>query len=164
MLARCAVPEHPSLMPIAPTQAQGLLVYYASPALAMVLLTFSVAGALGALRLLGIRSGRYPMRYFKLMQRPNDANFPPRAEAASRNLINLFEVPVLFYALVPLLIASGERDAVALGCLWAFVALRALHSAIHLTINDLVARFGAFALSCCALAGAWLTLALRIWT
>jgi hypothetical protein len=149
-------------MPMASTQTQGLLVYYAPPVLAMALLTFSVAGALGALRLLGIRSGRYPMRYFKLMQRPENASFPPRAEAAGRNLINLFEVPVLFYALVPLLIASGEQDAVALGCLWAFVAFRTLHSAIHLTSNHLVARFGAFAVSCCALAGAWLTLALKI--
>jgi len=141
--------------------AQGLS-YYAPPALALCALTFVVLGVLGARRLTGIRSRAYPLRYFKLMQRPEGVEFPERAEAASRNLINLFEVPVLFYALVPLLVLSGQRDALALGLLWAFVALRALHSLVHVTVNRLPLRFSLHLLANLTLLAAWVCFGLML--
>jgi hypothetical protein len=149
-------------MPTSIPSVPSTLVYYAPPTLAMVFLTFAVVGVLGWRRLTGIRRGDYQLRYFKLMQRPEGTELPARAEAASRNMINLFEVPVLFYALVPLAVLSGVEDGTLLGFLWAFVAFRILHSAIHLTVNHLVIRFSAHLFANLALIGAWVCFALAV--
>ncbi len=66
---------------------------------------------------------------------------------ASDNFINLFEVPVLFYVLVLATLVTGVNDGVLLGLAWAFVGLRALHSAIQCTYNRVMHRFSAYALA-----------------
>ena len=66
---------------------------------------------------------------------------------ASDNFINLFEVPVLFYVLVLATLATGVNDGVLLVLAWAFVGLRALHSAIQCTYNRVMHRFSAYALA-----------------
>ncbi len=70
---------------------------------------------------------------------------------ASDNFSNLFEVPVLFYALVLATAVAGVGDALLLGLAWAFVALRAAHSVIQCTYNRVMHRFTAYALATVAL-------------
>ena len=65
---------------------------------------------------------------------------------ASDNFINLFEVPVLFYVLVLASVAAGVQDPLLLALAWAFVALRAVHSAIQCSYNRVMHRFTAYAL------------------
>jgi hypothetical protein len=82
---------------------------------------------------------------------------------ASDNFMNLFEVPVLFYALVLATMQSGITDPWLLLLAWCFVALRALHSLIQCSYNRVMHRFSAYALATLALfvyCGrlAWLTL------
>jgi hypothetical protein len=144
---------------LSPAAALG---YYAPPVVALAALTFAVLGVLGVRRLSAIRRRAYPLSYFKLMQRPEGAELPEPAEAAARNLINLFEVPILFYALVPLLVLSGKADALALGSLWAFVGFRVLHTAVHVTINRLRLRFTLHLLANLALLTAWVWFALSL--
>jgi hypothetical protein len=124
----------------------------------MAVLTFCVLAVLGYRRFSGIRSKQYPLRYFKSYQRAEGVTYPEAAEAASRNFSNLFEMPVLFYAVIPLLVMTGMQDDFALAGLWAFVALRAVHSAVHLTTNHLVFRFLAYAVSCVCLFAVWVRL------
>ncbi len=64
---------------------------------------------------------------------------------ASDNFSNLFEVPVLFYALVLATIANGIHDPSLLVLAWAFVALRAVHSAVQCSYNRVMHRFSAYA-------------------
>ena len=66
---------------------------------------------------------------------------------ASDNFINLFEVPVLFYVLVLATIASGISDPALVVLAWAFVALRAGHSAIQCSYNRVMHRFTVYALA-----------------
>jgi hypothetical protein len=66
---------------------------------------------------------------------------PPAVSNPSDNLKNLFEIPVLFYALVLYLFATKQVDAVYLGAAWIFVAFRVLHSAVHCTFNLVMLRF-----------------------
>jgi hypothetical protein len=66
---------------------------------------------------------------------------PPAVSNPSDNLKNLFEIPVLFYALVLYLYVTGSVDAVYLAAAWAFVGLRALHSLVHCTFNLVMLRF-----------------------
>jgi len=66
---------------------------------------------------------------------------PPAVSNPSDNLKNLFEIPVLFYALALYLFVSNQVDAVYVNAAWVFVAFRALHSAVHCTLNIVMLRF-----------------------
>ena len=72
---------------------------------------------------------------------------PPAVSNPSDNLKNLFELPVLFYALVLYLHFSGLADSGYVLAAWAFVGFRALHSLMHSTVNIVVVRFGLYLLS-----------------
>jgi len=66
---------------------------------------------------------------------------PPAVSNPSDNLKNLFEIPVLFYALALYLYATMQVDAVYVGAGWVFAVFRALHSAVHCTVNVVMVRF-----------------------
>lgn len=72
---------------------------------------------------------------------------PASVNNSSNNLKNLFEVPVVFYALCVLLLISGRVDAVYLYAAWAYFGLRTLHSLIHCTVNVVRIRFAFYFLS-----------------
>lgn len=66
---------------------------------------------------------------------------PPNVSNPSDNLKNLFEIPVIFYALVLYLFITKQVDAVYVNAAWVFVVFRALHSAVHCTFNLIILRF-----------------------
>lgn len=66
---------------------------------------------------------------------------PPAVSNPSDNLKNLFEIPVIFYALALYLFATKQVDAVYVGAAWVFVFFRVLHSAVHCTFNLVMLRF-----------------------
>ena len=66
---------------------------------------------------------------------------PPEVSNPSDNLKNLFEIPVLFYALALYLFATNQVDGAYVSAAWVFVAFRALHSVVHCTINLVMLRF-----------------------
>ena len=72
---------------------------------------------------------------------------PPAVSNPSDNLKNLFEVPILFYAISILLFVTGSVDQAYVIAGWAFFVLRALHSAIHCTINIVILRFVVYVLA-----------------
>lgn len=76
---------------------------------------------------------------------------PASVSNPSDNLKNLFEIPVLFYAVALYLHQAGRVDGVYLSAAWAFVAFRALHSAVHCTFNKVMLRFWLYAISTTAL-------------
>ena len=66
---------------------------------------------------------------------------PPEVSNPSDNLKNLFEIPVIFYALSLLLFVTNQVDTAYVAAAWVFVAFRALHSAVHCTVNLVMLRF-----------------------
>lgn len=66
---------------------------------------------------------------------------PDNVNASANNLNNLFQIPLLFYAICLYLMWAGQADNLHLMCAWAFVILRAIHSLIHCTINHVMSRF-----------------------
>src|SRR3954463_440093 len=66
---------------------------------------------------------------------------PAEVSNPSDNLKNLFEIPVLFYALALYLFVTEQVDARYVTAGWVFVGLRALHSAVHCTFNLVMLRF-----------------------
>jgi len=72
---------------------------------------------------------------------------PPAVSNPSDNLKNLFEMPVLFYALVLYLFVTKQVDSVYVLAAWVFAVFRILHSAVHCTINIVMLRFYLYLLS-----------------
>ncbi|BBD66597.1 hypothetical protein NIES4072_61300 [Nostoc commune NIES-4072] len=66
---------------------------------------------------------------------------PANVSNPSDNFKNLFEIPVLFYALVLYLFITKQVDAVYVNAAWVFVVFRVLHSAVHCTFNLIMLRF-----------------------
>ena len=72
---------------------------------------------------------------------------PPDVANPSDNLKNLFEVPVIFYAIVLYLHVTNQVDGAHVIAAWVFAIFRILHSAVHCTINIIPLRFGLYAIS-----------------
>lgn len=66
---------------------------------------------------------------------------PPQVSNPSDNLKNLFEIPVIFYAIVLYLFITKQVDSVYLYAAWTFVIFRVLHSIVHCTFNRILLRF-----------------------
>ena len=75
---------------------------------------------------------------------------------------NLFEVPVLFYALCGFLAITRLSTLLLLACAWGYVALRTAHAYIHLTQNKVVRRFQTFVASSIVLYVMWGIFAVRL--
>jgi hypothetical protein len=76
---------------------------------------------------------------------------PPSVSNPSDNLKNLFEMPILFYALVMYLFLTQQVDMVYVTAAWVFVLFRTMHSAVHCTFNRVMLRFQLYLYSTIAL-------------
>ncbi len=136
--------SNPSLSPL-----ECSLLY---PVFGMVLLTVIVWLRMYYVRIGEIRSRRLDpqdlataLKGAKLLQEVGPAD----------NFRNLFEAPVLFYALIPLLLISGCASSIQVFLAWLYVALRAAHSFIHATYNRVIHRFAVYAASTLVLFAMW---------
>ena len=84
--------------------------------------------------------------------------------ASADNFRNLFEVPVLFYALCAFLAITQLTTMFLLACAWGYVVLRAAHSYIHLTKNKVIRRFQVYFASTIVLYVMWAVFAVRLLT
>ena len=81
---------------------------------------------------------------------------------ASDNFRNLFEVPVLFYALCAVLISTQNVSPFFVVGAWLYVGLRYVHSFIHLTYNRVMHRFAVYVLSTVILFVLWGALGVKV--
>ena len=75
---------------------------------------------------------------------------------------NLFEVPVLFYAVCGFIAITRLTTLFLLACAWGYVVLRAAHTYVHLTHNKVVRRFQLFVASTIVLYVMWGVFAARL--
>ena len=88
--------------------------------------------------------GDAAMRYFRPVEMP------------ANNLANLFEMPVLYFALVPLMIVTAQANYIQVTLAWVFVAARALHSFIHVGPKKVQPRFFVYLVSVAVLMAMWI--------
>ncbi|WP_051247189.1 MAPEG family protein [Thermomonas fusca] len=74
---------------------------------------------------------------------------------ASDNYNHLFELPVLFYALCAVALATAHLPAWLPAAAWLFVGLRIVHSAIQCSYNRVMHRFAVFLAGFGVLAAMW---------
>jgi hypothetical protein len=80
---------------------------------------------------------------------------PQHVLVTNRNYMSLLELPVLFYVVSLLLYVTANPSQWAVCLAWAYVALRLLHSLIHLTYNHVFHRMLAFAAGYPVLIALW---------
>ena len=90
------------------------------------------------------------------------ATVPAEVSIPNRNYMNLLELPMLFYVVCLILFVTAGASHVAVALAWLFVALRIVHSLIHLSYNRVMHRLAAFALSSAVLGVLWVMAALHI--
>jgi hypothetical protein len=89
-------------------------------------------------------TGESSLRYFEPVEMP------------ANNLRNLFEMPVLYFALVPLLLVTRHADHAQVLLAWIFVVLRYAHSFIHIVTRKVSVRALVYLLSCAVLLAMWI--------
>jgi len=89
------------------------------------------------------------------------AQVPGRVSIPNRAMMNLLELPMLFYVGSLMFFVTGKADLLILAVAWVYVVLRAVHGAIHLTYNNVRHRLIPFALSNIVLIAYWLLFFLR---
>ena len=122
----------------------------ALPMLGMMILTLLVWVLMFIRRVSFAQSNKIDIEDFKT---PADtqALIPGDESAPSNNFQNLFELPVLFYAICLYLTVTMQVDSLYVNCAWAFLVLRAVHSLIHCSYNRVAHRFAVYVLSGIAL-------------
>ena len=85
-------------------------------------------------------------------------DLPASARFAAENYNHQFEAPVLFYVLCLCAIIADLGGDLSLIFAWTYVALRIVHSVIHVTYNKVIHRFAVFSLSNFALTGLFITI------
>lgn len=130
------------------------------PAIAMALMTLLLILALGLRRFAAVRMRKVNHRYYQTFD-ISDGEFPS-LRRHTRNVQNLFEVPPLFYTVLVLIYVAGRVDRAELIAAWIYVALRVLHSFIHMSYNAVPHRFLAYAASMGVLAFLWIKLLLSL--
>jgi hypothetical protein len=129
------------------------------PAFALFALTMASVARLARMRFAAARAGKVDPRYYKVFRGEGE---PPELAAQSRNVINLYEMPTLFYAGTAIAFAAGAAGTALVALAWAYVACRIVHSAIHLTSNKVLWRFRAFSVSWLVLAAYWIVLGVSL--
>ncbi len=81
---------------------------------------------------------------------------------AADNFRNLFETPVMFYALCTIALATNFVPEWLVMGSWAYVVLRYLHSYIHCSYNKVMHRLSVFLLSFALLVGMWFAFVLSL--
>jgi hypothetical protein len=130
------------------------------PSLFLAGLVFLVWGTLVVQRYRHIRSN--PPSAADFASREAAMRYFQPVEMSGNNLANLFEMPVLYFALVPLLIVTKQAGDGQLVLAWLFVLLRAAHSAIHIGSRAAMPRFLVYLASCVVLFAMWLSFAIAL--
>jgi hypothetical protein len=127
------------------------------PVLAHVLLIYIVYGVLGRRRYGAIRSGEAKPGQYKVR-----STEPASSTTVAANLINQFELPVLFYVLCLTLHLTNGVNYLTLALMWIFVASRYFHAWVHLTSNNLLLRSRSFFVGAVILLLGWIWFALHL--
>ncbi len=118
----------------------------------LAFLTFFALAQIPIRRFRAGREGRTTADDFKFGESPA---VPGDVSIPNRNYMNLLELPVLFYVGSLMYFLASKVDQTVMMIAWAYVALRFVHSAIHLTYNNVMHRLAPFALSNFVLMAYW---------
>ena len=113
------------------------------PVFLLMFHTLIVAATMGYKRYSAVSSGEVSPSYYEVYV----GEEPPQLRVFTRHLINLLEVPILFYLGTIIAFVTGQQSVLILSLAWLYVGLRLVHSFIHLGSNVVLLRFKVFVAS-----------------
>src|SRR5947209_8105325 len=128
------------------------------PTFVQVALTFGLLIRMAMLRGHDVRSGGVDLRKVAL----REPGWPARTSQTAYAYSNQFELPVLFFVLVCLLIPTRHADLIFVVLAWVFVLSRLVQAGIHVSFNNVRYRGAAFGFGAVVLILMWLIFAIRI--
>ena len=129
-----------------------------APVFVQVALVYVVMLAMSWSRTVALRGGGFKGEDVALGR----AVWPRQATQIGNNYSNQFELPVLFFALVPLVLITHKADLLFVVLEWLFVLFRVVHAIIHTTSNQVSLRGPAFLGSAVVLGIAWIVFGFEI--
>jgi hypothetical protein len=112
------------------------------PMFTLMAFTLVMILTLGLFRNVAVLTGRVRIKVFTTFSEGGETE---GLLAIRRNVANLFELPVIFYALTLTAFITNNADSTAVALAWAFTVSRVIHSSIHITYNNVLHRFLVFA-------------------
>ncbi len=129
------------------------------PLVVMSLLILGVAVLMLIYRIRAMKVDGLSPHYFRLNRGATPPDYMLRVE---QHYQNLFEMPVLFYLVVVLILFLGWSDRVYLVLAWAYVVTRLAHAIVHIGNHKLLRRRNVFLLSVLVLYCLWGRLLLQL--
>lgn len=122
------------------------------PLIAQVWLTFAVGALTLMARIKAYKQGEVQIPYFK----HNRGKAPEFMLRWGDNLQNQFELPVLFYVLIALLLITEQSGVFYMVMAWIFFASRVLHLFVHVKSNHIGHRRDSFLIGFFTLMFMWI--------
>lgn len=119
---------------------------------ALALLTFCVLGLMPVRRIAAVMRKEITPDDFR---RGESERVSEHVSLPNRAMMNLLELPVLFYVICMMFYISDGVTNATLYLAWLYVGLRVAHTAIHLGYNNVVHRLIPFATSNVVLMAMW---------
>jgi len=129
------------------------------PLFALAAWTVCMLLFVAARRVHGGVTGKAHAREYALGESPA---VPPPIALPNRNYMNLLELPVLFYVVCLMAYVTGAVSPLMVALAWTYVALRVVHSLVHVTYNRILHRFTAFAASNFVLVALWMLVGIAL--
>ncbi len=130
------------------------------PLFANVLLTFSVSLLMVRARMNAVKNKHVAPSYFK----HNRGKAPEQILRYSDNYQNQYELPILFYTLIALLLITQTHHTGFTITAWLFVFTRIVHSYIHIKTNNILHRLKAFVSGFVILLAMWIGFMIHTFT
>ncbi|MCB1380494.1 MAG: MAPEG family protein [Alphaproteobacteria bacterium] len=113
---------------------------------------------MGLARYKAVRTGRVRIKDVAL----DNSAWPDDVKKLANNYRNQFELPVLYYAALAFILATGLVDWPAAVLSWGFIASRVVHTLIHTGANVVVRRFQVFLAGFAMIVLLWAWFGLRL--
>jgi hypothetical protein len=128
------------------------------PVFVQVALTFVLLIWMGSRRIRTLRERALRVSDIALGER----NWPTPVLQVQNSFHNQFELPLLFYVLIGLALATHHVAAPLVVLSWLFVIARLVHAFIHTSSNRVPARFWAYVFGMTILIAMWLWFAASV--
>ena len=122
------------------------------PAFALFALTMFVQFRLAALRFVAVKAGEVDPRSYRTYENLKE---PEKLRIYSRHLLNLYEAPILYYAIITIAYVTNQAGTLPVALSWLYVIGRFAHSYVHLGSNRVILRLRLFATSLVVLIVLW---------
>ena len=129
------------------------------PMSVLALWTGCMVFMVGFSRIRAVKAGRVRRGAFRLGESPD---VPADVTVWNRNLMNLLEMPLLFYVVSIAFYVTHQVTPRVVTLAWIYLALRLAHSLVHVTSNRILLRLSSYAVSNVVLLSLWIRFIARV--